>query len=55
MGKIGEFIYDFSGWLSHRPLNTGIEVVSSYPIIARLDAIYQRRGDERRRGQRDRY
>ena len=30
-------------------------VVSSYPIIARLDAIYQRRGDERRRGQRDRY
>ena len=25
---------------------------ASYPIIARLDAIYQRRGDERRRGQR---
>lgn len=53
--KMGEFLYDFSGWLSRHPLNTGIEIVSSYPVIDRLDAIYQKRGDERRRGRRDRY
>ena len=53
--KIGEFIFDFSAWLSARPLNTGIEVVADYPVIERLDAIYRKRGQDRRRGRRGRY